>query len=61
MVLLLPWVVLGAIFLAVLAVLYWDDQRYIKEEPVVEVEEEKGGVPLPIDIGMEVGLWILSM
>lgn len=57
----LAWVVLGAIILAVLAVLYWDDQRYLKDEPVGVVEEDEGvGVPLVPEMIVEVGLWFLA-
>ena len=59
-VVLLPWVVLGAILMAVLAVLYWDDQRFLKGEPMDELEEDgsRAGSAV-VDIGLEVGLWFL--
>jgi len=59
-VVLLPWVVLGAILMAVLAVLYWDDQRFLKGEPMDELEEDGSFAGSALaDVGAEVGLWFL--
>lgn len=55
----LAWVVLLAIFTAVVAVLFWDGQRYLKREHVPMIEKEDGSW-VPVELGWEAAFWLLS-
>ncbi len=58
---LLPWVIVGGVFLIAVALVWWDDHRNEWDGPEDEVEVDGGGAGgMIVETGLEIGLGILG-
>ena len=57
---LLPWIIIGGVFLIAVALVWWDDHRNEWGQPKDEVEVGGGGAGgMIVGKALEVGLWTL--